>query len=318
MTSPWGPQPARKSTRGLRWWITLAVAAVVLVILLILAPALIIFLAVLAFLFALVVLLIGRARWARIPHRKAAAGVAGGALALMIVAGFFVDTPETATTPVADAAAQETPAATAEPELASFVGQACDGDELVMTQDGESNYCDANDGGAFVWVAAVDHEKAEAAATARASEQAAKQAKAEKSAQAKAAKDKAAVEAKARQKAAAQKKADAQKAEARKVAAEKKATAQAQAKKAAQQASARKEAAAQAARNAEKRAAEQAAVARKNSFVAPPAAPKEAASTSTFYKNCTAVRAAGADPIHVGDPGYSRKLDRDGDGVGCE
>ncbi|MBD5788373.1 excalibur calcium-binding domain-containing protein [Cellulosimicrobium terreum] len=30
------------------------------------------------------------------------------------------------------------------------------------------------------------------------------------------------------------------------------------------------------------------------------------------------MRAAGADPILAGDPGYSRKLDRDGDGVGCE
>ena len=39
---------------------------------------------------------------------------------------------------------------------------------------------------------------------------------------------------------------------------------------------------------------------------------------STYYANCDAVRAAGAAPIHVGDPGYSRKLDRDGDGVGCE
>lgn len=39
---------------------------------------------------------------------------------------------------------------------------------------------------------------------------------------------------------------------------------------------------------------------------------------STYYANCTAVRAAGADPIHVGEPGYSRKLDRDGDGVACE
>jgi len=38
----------------------------------------------------------------------------------------------------------------------------------------------------------------------------------------------------------------------------------------------------------------------------------------TFYENCSAVRAAGADPIYEGDPGYSRKLDRDGDGVGCE
>ena len=39
---------------------------------------------------------------------------------------------------------------------------------------------------------------------------------------------------------------------------------------------------------------------------------------AVYYANCTAVRAAGADPIHRGDPGYSRKLDRDGDGVACE
>lgn len=46
-------------------------------------------------------------------------------------------------------------------------------------------------------------------------------------------------------------------------------------------------------------------------------APKEEL-TNVFYKNCTAVREAGADPIYEGDPGYSSKLDRDGDGVGCE
>ncbi len=39
---------------------------------------------------------------------------------------------------------------------------------------------------------------------------------------------------------------------------------------------------------------------------------------NVYYANCAAVRAAGAAPIHKGDPGYSRKLDRDGDGVGCE
>ncbi len=38
----------------------------------------------------------------------------------------------------------------------------------------------------------------------------------------------------------------------------------------------------------------------------------------TSYKNCAAVRAAGAAPIYAGQPGYSRKLDRDGDGIGCE
>lgn len=39
---------------------------------------------------------------------------------------------------------------------------------------------------------------------------------------------------------------------------------------------------------------------------------------AAYYKNCDAVRAAGKAPIHRGDPGYSRKLDRDGDGIGCE
>ncbi|MCM3130139.1 MULTISPECIES: thermonuclease family protein [unclassified Paenibacillus] len=40
--------------------------------------------------------------------------------------------------------------------------------------------------------------------------------------------------------------------------------------------------------------------------------------SNVYYKNCSAVRAAGADPIYAGDPGYSTHLDRDGDGVGCE
>ncbi|MEU5715610.1 excalibur calcium-binding domain-containing protein [Streptomyces sp. NPDC020403] len=39
---------------------------------------------------------------------------------------------------------------------------------------------------------------------------------------------------------------------------------------------------------------------------------------SAYYANCTAVRAAGAAPIHRGDPGYGSHLDRDGDGVACE
>lgn len=39
---------------------------------------------------------------------------------------------------------------------------------------------------------------------------------------------------------------------------------------------------------------------------------------SAYYANCTAAREAGAAPVRAGDPGYSRKLDRDGDGVGCE
>jgi hypothetical protein len=37
-----------------------------------------------------------------------------------------------------------------------------------------------------------------------------------------------------------------------------------------------------------------------------------------YYANCDAARAAGAAPVRRGDPGYSSRLDRDGDGVGCE
>lgn len=42
------------------------------------------------------------------------------------------------------------------------------------------------------------------------------------------------------------------------------------------------------------------------------------APANVYYANCSEVRAAGAAPIRIGDPGYSRKLDRDGDGIGCE
>ena len=43
-----------------------------------------------------------------------------------------------------------------------------------------------------------------------------------------------------------------------------------------------------------------------------------APTTGGPFPNCAAVRAAGAAPVRQGDPGYSRRLDRDGDGVGCE
>lgn len=45
----------------------------------------------------------------------------------------------------------------------------------------------------------------------------------------------------------------------------------------------------------------------------PQAVPEE-----VYYSNCTEVRAAGAAPIHRGEPGYSSKLDRDGDGTACD
>ena len=36
------------------------------------------------------------------------------------------------------------------------------------------------------------------------------------------------------------------------------------------------------------------------------------------YRNCREARAAGAAPLYRGQPGYSARLDRDGDGIACE
>jgi hypothetical protein len=47
----------------------------------------------------------------------------------------------------------------------------------------------------------------------------------------------------------------------------------------------------------------------------PPPAPPPA---EAYYANCTQARAAGAAPLYVGEPGYRKALDRDGDGVACE
>nr|DAT15659.1 MAG TPA: Excalibur calcium-binding domain protein [Caudoviricetes sp.] len=49
------------------------------------------------------------------------------------------------------------------------------------------------------------------------------------------------------------------------------------------------------------------------------AAKKKASGNSTVYfKSCKEARAAGYSDIKKGEPGYSSKLDRDGDGIACE
>ncbi|WP_454175597.1 excalibur calcium-binding domain-containing protein [Gordonia sputi] len=49
-----------------------------------------------------------------------------------------------------------------------------------------------------------------------------------------------------------------------------------------------------------------------------PTANSDSGAGSAYYANCSAARAAGAAPLYSGQPGYSSKLDRDGDGVACE
>ncbi len=39
---------------------------------------------------------------------------------------------------------------------------------------------------------------------------------------------------------------------------------------------------------------------------------------NAYFKNCSAAREAGKAPLHRGDPGYRKGLDRDGDGIACE
>jgi hypothetical protein len=49
----------------------------------------------------------------------------------------------------------------------------------------------------------------------------------------------------------------------------------------------------------------------------PTPTPSEIVSAVNFH-NCAQVRAAGKAPLHRGDPGYSRKLDKNGDGIACD
>jgi endonuclease YncB( thermonuclease family) len=46
--------------------------------------------------------------------------------------------------------------------------------------------------------------------------------------------------------------------------------------------------------------------------------PAPAPQPAAYYANCAAAKAAGAAPLHRGEPGYRSGLDRDNDGVACE
>ncbi|WP_313816229.1 excalibur calcium-binding domain-containing protein [Citricoccus sp.] len=288
-----------------RWLITGVAALVVLILLLIFAPALIVVLSIPAFIIALIALIVGGLRWARIRNRRVAGGLLGGTFVLFIVSAVvFSSTLPAATT--GQVASAETPTAapsitvSEEPTLTDFVGEACDADHLVMSQGEDNLHCDDDGDGGLVWFTAADHDVAvEKAAKLAAEEEAA----AKKAAEEAAAKE--AAEQEAAEKEAAEKKAAQEAAQE----AERKAAAEAAEQEAAEEAAAERAAAAEAeaAREAEQQAPRQVQSPSQNT-----------APTSAFYKNCDAVRAAGAAPIRAGQPGYSRKLDRDGDGIGCE
>lgn len=92
--------------------------------------------------------------------------------------------------------------------------------------------------------------------------------------------------------------------EAARKAEEEKKAAEEQAKQQAEQEAQQQAAAEEAARQAQQQAEQQQA--------------QQQQQANTYYPNCTAAKAAGAAPLYRGQPGYSTKLDRDGDGVACE
>lgn len=49
-----------------------------------------------------------------------------------------------------------------------------------------------------------------------------------------------------------------------------------------------------------------------------PAETPTTAATALSFSSCADAKAAGYSNLHKGDPGYSTKLDRDGDGVACD
>ncbi|MET3172468.1 UNVERIFIED_ORG: hypothetical protein ABIB52_000292 [Arthrobacter sp. UYCu721] len=108
-------------------------------------------------------------------------------------------------------------------------------------------------------------------------------------------------------------------ADSKRVVAEKAAAEKATAEKvaAAEKAAADKAAADQA---AEKLAAEQAAAQQAAKPAPAPAAPAAPAPApaAAYYKNCDAVRAAGAAPLYANQPGFRAALDRNNNGVACE
>ena len=68
-----------------------------------------------------------------------------------------------------------------------------------------------------------------------------------------------------------------------------------------------------AANEAARRAAEEA-----EAQQAPPIQPLVEVPAAVYYANCSEAKAAGAAPMHVGQPGYRGPLDRDKDGIACD
>lgn len=275
------------------WWVLLGIVAV-LIALLFLIPELFAIIAFVGLILGIVGLVKGRVPWLGMQGKGKAGGLTAAMVILMAITGAIMGPSETAATvasppvsPIVTTSESPTPSPSESPSptaIADFVGKECDGDELVMEQGTDKLFCDENASKVFVWATQDDHDMAILAA----------------------------------------KKAEEKKAAEAKAAAEKK---EADAKAAAEKKVAEKRAAEEKAYNEERKKSREETIekiieqgeteehTKKQIIEEKTVAPAPA---NTFYANCSAVKAAGAAPIYSGDPGYSRKLDRDGDGVACE
>lgn len=208
----------------------------------------------------------------------------------LVASGCAADSPDTGKTP-------STSQGTSAESITDRLGKSCDDDTMGVTQGKTTIWCDPSDkASTLVWVDKPGHAKAE-------------KVKAEAAAKKRAEEQKAADEL-------AQKEADQKEADAR--AAKEKADKEAADKRAAQERQRQQEEQQRKQEEQRRQAAEASRQAEQRRQQEQQQQQQQPQGGNVYYKNCTAVRDAGAAPIHAGEPGYARHLDRDGDGVGCE
>ena len=295
-TSKAGWRPNKSS------WITAAIWLLFLIIAIAsggLAVWLVMF-ALFLILTALYALISGRRSWLGLPHRKGAGGAVGAGVAALIVGAMLTGTSgpvpgETASlagvqaaapsavtpSPTPSAKPSDTPTANVSNRIVLLTG--CFEDGESAKQGTENIVCTLDVKGVLVW---MSEKESKAVLKARTETKRVEELQA------------------AAEKAVAD--------EAARVAAEQ-AIADEAARVAAQQAEADAAWAAAQQAEAERVAAEQAAHQQ-----APPIQGLVEVPADVYYQNCTAARAAGAAPLHVGEPGYRLKMDGDGDGIACE
>lgn len=297
--------PAFSPVKKAKWrasksfWITAAIWLVLLPLFLLTGSSgffvWLVLLAIFAVLSTLYSLAFGRPSWLGLPSRKGA-GIGVGSAFVILVLGFVgvgVNAPPTVKAPSSFVDAKLAAPASALPSPTVGAGDKCDfegqentGLKLVCVKDDASN---------LIWMTASSAKTLLASRT-EASAKASVEAEATKQAEVVAAAKK-----------------EADDAAAAKVAADQAAAKTASDKVAADQAVAEKAAVDKA---VAAKAAEQAAQPAPAPLVQAPQV--QAPPANVYYKNCDAVRAAGAAPLYANQPGYRLKLDSNKNGVACE